>query len=172
MLPHSWHYCKLAASWFDTGLTSTLGTSLWIGLNSLDFESGWQWSNGNPYRYLNWGPGLWRHAIIYCHAMMTASFLNIYLNIIMLQLSRNLFYFVFIFKSHVYIKINNNKKKTVACWRTWSFGFHRSPILRAWSYLCNLKHWKSRKMGEQLLLQKTWLYLSTRKRYQSSPSAM
>ncbi|XP_062297513.1 macrophage mannose receptor 1 [Scomber scombrus] len=42
---------------YISGLTSTLGTSVWIGLNSLDFESGWQWSNGNPFRYLNWSPG-------------------------------------------------------------------------------------------------------------------
>ncbi|XP_008296580.1 macrophage mannose receptor 1 [Stegastes partitus] len=42
---------------FISGLTNHLGTSLWIGLNSLDFESGWSWSNGNPFRYLNWAPG-------------------------------------------------------------------------------------------------------------------
>ncbi|XP_047424697.1 macrophage mannose receptor 1 [Mugil cephalus] len=42
---------------YISGLTNHLGTSLWIGLNSLEFESGWQWSNGNPFRYLNWAPG-------------------------------------------------------------------------------------------------------------------
>ncbi|XP_056155303.1 macrophage mannose receptor 1 [Lampris incognitus] len=42
---------------YISGLTNTLGTSVWIGLNSLDFESGWKWSNGNPFRYLNWAPG-------------------------------------------------------------------------------------------------------------------
>uniref|UniRef100_A0AAR2LBX1 Macrophage mannose receptor 1 n=1 Tax=Pygocentrus nattereri TaxID=42514 RepID=A0AAR2LBX1_PYGNA len=42
---------------YISGLTNILGSSLWIGLNSLDFESGWRWSNGNPFRYLNWAPG-------------------------------------------------------------------------------------------------------------------
>uniref|UniRef100_A0A8C4UQS2 Macrophage mannose receptor 1-like n=1 Tax=Falco tinnunculus TaxID=100819 RepID=A0A8C4UQS2_FALTI len=32
-------------------------SSLWIGLNSLKLNSGWQWSGGIPFRYFNWAPG-------------------------------------------------------------------------------------------------------------------
>ncbi|XP_062976933.1 macrophage mannose receptor 1-like [Elgaria multicarinata webbii] len=40
-----------------SGLTSIIETDYWIGLNSLDFESGWQWICNHPLRYLNWSPG-------------------------------------------------------------------------------------------------------------------
>lgn len=39
------------------GLTRTLSSALWFGLNSLNFNSGWQWVGGAPFRYLNWVPG-------------------------------------------------------------------------------------------------------------------
>ncbi|XP_054245985.1 macrophage mannose receptor 1-like [Indicator indicator] len=39
------------------GLTSRLSSALWLGLNSLNFNSGWQWVGGAPFRYLNWLPG-------------------------------------------------------------------------------------------------------------------
>ncbi|CAL8293581.1 unnamed protein product [Lota lota] len=42
---------------YIAGLTNTLGATLWTGLNSLETDSGWGWSNGNPFRYLNWAPG-------------------------------------------------------------------------------------------------------------------
>ncbi|NXD11875.1 MRC1 protein, partial [Nothocercus nigrocapillus] len=31
--------------------------TFWIGLNGLNFNSGWQWAGGRPFRYLNWAPG-------------------------------------------------------------------------------------------------------------------
>ncbi|XP_075068019.1 macrophage mannose receptor 1 [Mixophyes fleayi] len=42
---------------YISGLTNSLSTALWVGLNSLDFNAGWRWSNGSPFRYLNWVPG-------------------------------------------------------------------------------------------------------------------
>lgn len=38
-------------------LTKEFGFAFWIGLNALDFNSGWQWIGGSPFRYLNWAPG-------------------------------------------------------------------------------------------------------------------
>ncbi|XP_015472732.1 macrophage mannose receptor 1-like [Parus major] len=38
-------------------LTKEFGFPFWIGLNALDFNSGWQWAGGSPFRYLNWAPG-------------------------------------------------------------------------------------------------------------------
>ncbi|CAN9506368.1 unnamed protein product [Ophioblennius macclurei] len=42
---------------YISGLVNNLGAPFWIGLNSLTSETGWQWSNGNPFRYMNWAPG-------------------------------------------------------------------------------------------------------------------
>ncbi|KFQ56160.1 Macrophage mannose receptor 1, partial [Nestor notabilis] len=37
-------------------LTKNFSLSFWIGLNTLNFNSGWQWAGGSPFRYLNWAP--------------------------------------------------------------------------------------------------------------------
>ncbi|NWT50716.1 MRC1 protein, partial [Erythrocercus mccallii] len=37
-------------------LTKEFGFAFWIGLNALDFNSGWQWAGGSPFKYLNWAP--------------------------------------------------------------------------------------------------------------------
>uniref|UniRef100_A0A8C3H2D1 Uncharacterized protein n=1 Tax=Corvus moneduloides TaxID=1196302 RepID=A0A8C3H2D1_CORMO len=38
-------------------LTEGTDSALWIGLNRLDLTSGWEWTGGSPFQYLNWAPG-------------------------------------------------------------------------------------------------------------------
>uniref|UniRef100_A0A8D0GKN6 C-type lectin domain-containing protein n=1 Tax=Sphenodon punctatus TaxID=8508 RepID=A0A8D0GKN6_SPHPU len=40
-----------------TGLTNGMNLDLWIGLNNLDVNSGWQWIDDGPFRYINWDAG-------------------------------------------------------------------------------------------------------------------
>ncbi|CAL8313738.1 unnamed protein product [Merluccius merluccius] len=42
---------------FITGLTNGLAVTLWTGLNSLEADSGWSWSSGDPFRLLKWAAG-------------------------------------------------------------------------------------------------------------------
>ncbi|XP_053119455.1 macrophage mannose receptor 1-like [Hemicordylus capensis] len=48
---------ELTEQMYLTGLTSNANIEYWIGLNSLDLDSGWQWLGNHPFRYLNWAPG-------------------------------------------------------------------------------------------------------------------
>ncbi|XP_062381617.1 macrophage mannose receptor 1-like [Sardina pilchardus] len=42
---------------YISGITSGIQTIFWIGLNQLDTESGWQLTDGSPFRYLRWDVG-------------------------------------------------------------------------------------------------------------------
>ncbi|XP_069770759.1 macrophage mannose receptor 1 [Narcine bancroftii] len=48
---------ELHTQTFLAGLLEKIRTSLWIGLSTPNFNSGWQWSDRSPFRYLNWAPG-------------------------------------------------------------------------------------------------------------------
>ncbi|XP_070582570.1 macrophage mannose receptor 1-like [Erythrolamprus reginae] len=48
---------ELSEQGYLMGLTNNVGGNYWIGLNNPDFDSGWQWINDQPLRYLNWAPG-------------------------------------------------------------------------------------------------------------------
>lgn len=36
----------------------TSQAALWMGANMIDGNSGWQWSDGSPFTYINWQGGM------------------------------------------------------------------------------------------------------------------
>uniref|UniRef100_A0A8C2SV90 Macrophage mannose receptor 1 n=1 Tax=Coturnix japonica TaxID=93934 RepID=A0A8C2SV90_COTJA len=52
-----WSATEIHEQMFLRDLIDSNRSPLWIGLNSLNLRSGWQWSGGTPFRYFNWAPG-------------------------------------------------------------------------------------------------------------------
>jgi len=48
---------QLTFFFLNLELIKKFGFAFWIGLNTLNFNSGWQWARGSPFRYLNWVAG-------------------------------------------------------------------------------------------------------------------
>uniref|UniRef100_A0A665USI8 Mannose receptor, C type 2 n=1 Tax=Echeneis naucrates TaxID=173247 RepID=A0A665USI8_ECHNA len=53
---------KLHEQTYINGLLTAYSASLWIGLNDLDINGGWQWADSSPLKYLNWEPDHPNHA--------------------------------------------------------------------------------------------------------------
>ncbi|XP_053299336.1 C-type mannose receptor 2 [Pleuronectes platessa] len=45
---------KLHEQTYINGFLSGYSAALWIGLNDLDINGGWQWADSSPLKYLNW----------------------------------------------------------------------------------------------------------------------
>ncbi|KAK7940093.1 hypothetical protein WMY93_003419 [Mugilogobius chulae] len=45
---------KLHEQTYINGLLTGYSAALWIGLNDLDVNGGWQWADSSPLKYLNW----------------------------------------------------------------------------------------------------------------------
>ncbi|XP_029997567.1 C-type mannose receptor 2 [Sphaeramia orbicularis] len=53
---------KLHEQTYINGLLTGYSAALWIGLNDLDINGGWQWADSSPLKYLNWEPDQPNHA--------------------------------------------------------------------------------------------------------------
>ncbi|KAM3864043.1 C-type mannose receptor 2 [Diretmus argenteus] len=53
---------KLHEQTYINGLLTGYSSALWIGLNDLDTNGGWQWADSSPLKYLNWEPDQPNHA--------------------------------------------------------------------------------------------------------------
>uniref|UniRef100_A0A8C5EQ58 Mannose receptor, C type 2 n=1 Tax=Gouania willdenowi TaxID=441366 RepID=A0A8C5EQ58_GOUWI len=53
---------KLHEQTYINGFLTGYSAALWIGLNDLDIDGGWQWSDSSPLKYLNWEPDQPNHA--------------------------------------------------------------------------------------------------------------
>ncbi|NWZ76956.1 MRC1 protein, partial [Poecile atricapillus] len=106
-------------------LTKEFGFPFWIGLNALDFNSGWQWAGGSPFRYLNWAPVIHNPTHQRSEFSLTCS-----LRVVLKRPHSNVLYFPRVLKNCVLIL---GELRPVQCTDGWwpytghCYSIHRDP---------------------------------------------
>ena len=49
--------CMICLGLLSSGIYASMQVNFWIGATDQTIEGGWSWTDGSPFRFLNWYPG-------------------------------------------------------------------------------------------------------------------